>query len=295
MPSLKFPRLRRQAPAPPPPPEPEIDEYADDEDGHGARMGLFEHLDELRMRFFRAAVALVIGTLVGIALAGPALEYLRTPYCQVVALNEAASLGESLTPLDLTQADSDCEFVILGPTGSVVAYFRVSLMIGAALAIPMITYQFLMFVMPGLKRKEKRTILMALPAITVLFVVGTAFAWFVLMPPALGFLEGFQQNLFRSEWTADLYLSFVTSLVFWMGVAFETPLVFFVLGLLGLVGTMTLIRNWRVAVVGAAVAAALITPTIDPVNMFLVMGPLMALYLLSIMLVFVARWLARVN
>ena len=79
-----------------------------------------------------------------------------------------------------------------------------------------------------------------------------------------------------------------------MGVAFETPLVFFVLGLLGLVGTMALIRNWRVAIVGAAVAAALITPTIDPVNMFLVMGPLMALYLLSIILVFIARRLARV-
>ena len=67
----------------------------------------------------------------------------------------------------------------------------------------------------------------------VLFLVGVAFSWFILMPPALGFLEGFQQNLFRSEWTADLYLSFVTSFIFWMGVAFETPLVFFVLGLAG--------------------------------------------------------------
>jgi sec-independent protein translocase protein TatC len=152
-----------------------------------------------------------------------------------------------------------------------------------------------MFVMPGLKRKEKRVILMSLPAITLLFLVGAAFAWFVLMPPALGFLEGFQQNLFRSEWTADLYLSFITSLIFWMGVAFETPLIFFVLGLLGLVSTMVLIRNWRVAVVGAAVAAALITPTIDPVNMFLVMGPLMALYMLSIILVFFARRIARVT
>ena len=207
MPSLKLPRLRRQTTPPPPPTEPDFNDYEDDEDGHGARMGLFEHLDELRMRFFRAAVALVVGTLIGIALAGTALDYLRTPYCQVVALNDAASSGETLTVDDLTTADSECEFVILGPTGGVVAYFRVSLMIGAALAIPMITYQFLMFVMPGLKRKEKRVILMALPAITVLFVIGTAFAWFVLMPPALGFLEGFQQNLFRSEWTADLYLS----------------------------------------------------------------------------------------
>jgi sec-independent protein translocase protein TatC len=138
-------------------------------------------------------------------------------------------------------------------------------------------------------------VLMSLPAVTLLFLVGTAFSWFILMPPALGFLEGFQQNLFRSEWTADLYLSFVTSLIFWMGVAFETPLVFFVLGLLGLVSAMPLIRNWRVAIVGAAVAAAFITPTVDPVNMALVMGPLLALYLMSIGLVFIARRIARID
>jgi sec-independent protein translocase protein TatC len=115
------------------------------------------------------------------------------------------------------------------------------------------------------------------------------------MPPALGFLEGFQRDLFQPEWTADLYLSFVTSLIFWMGVAFETPLVFFVLGLLGLVAPGALVRNWRIAVVGAAIAAALITPTIDPVNMSLVMGPLLTLYTLSIFLVFIARRLARID
>ena len=93
-------------------------------------------------------------------------------------------------------------------------------MMGAGFAIPLITYQLLMFIFPGLTRKERRIVLMSLPAISLLFVVGVVFSWFVLMPPALGFLEGFQQNLFRSEWTADLYLSFVTSLIFWMGVAF---------------------------------------------------------------------------
>lgn len=258
-------------------------------------MGFFEHLNELRIRLFRAAIALVIGTVIGIALATPALEYLREPYCQVVALNQAAAAGEEIDLETVDINEVDCQFVILGPTGSVVAYFRVSLMLGAIIAIPMITYQLLLFVLPGLTRKEKRIVLMSLPAITLLFLVGVAFSWFVLMPPALGFLEGFQQNLFRSEWTADLYLSFVTSLIFWMGVAFETPLIFFVLGLLGIVGTRALITNWRIAIIGAAVAAAFITPTIDPVNMFLVMGPLLTLYLLSIFLVFIARRISRID
>lgn len=296
MPRLRLPRpLRRNFT----PPEPEIDSSEtaeEDEDGHGARMGLFEHLDELRRRLTRAGAALVIGTLIGLGLSGAALDYLRGPYCRIVAENAVRAAEDAgIDPASVVIPDSECKLVTLGPTGGVVAYFRVGLMIGGIIAIPMITYQLLMFVFPGLTRKEKRVVLLALPAIFTLFLVGTAFSWFILMPPALGFLEGFQPNLFRAEWTADLYLSFITALIFWMGVAFQTPLVFFVLGLLGLVTTGALIRNWRLAVVGAAVAAALITPTIDPVNMFLVMGPLLVLYALSVILVFVARRIARLD
>lgn len=251
-------------PKPPAPPPVEAD--ADEDDGNELRMGFFEHLNELRQRVFKALVALVIGTLVGLVFAGEALNFLIAPY------------GDRLAAL--------------GPTEPVVAYFRVSLMLGGILAIPVITYQVLMFVLPGLTKREARVLLMALPAITVLFVVGAAFAWFILVPPALGFLEGFQPTLFRAEWTADLYLSFITSLIFWMGVAFETPLIFFVLAMLGLVSPRALASNWRIAVVGSAVAAAMITPTIDPVNMFLVMGPLLTLFALSIFLVAIGN---RIN
>ena len=80
-----------------------------------------------------------------------------------------------------------------------------------------------------------------------------------------------------------------------MGVAFQTPLVFFIISLMGLVSARTLIRQWRVAVVGASIAAALITPTIDPVNMFLVMAPLLTLYALSIVLVFFGRKMSGID
>lgn len=260
-------------------------------------MGLFDHLDELRRRLTRAGIALVIGTLIGITVSGMALDYLRGPYCHIVEENIVQQAERAGVEADsvIVVAGNDCKLVTLGPTGGVVAYFRVGLLIGGILSIPVITYQLLMFVFPGLTRKEKRTVLLALPAIFILFLIGVAFAWFILTPPALGFLENFQPDLFRSEWTADLYLSFITALIFWMGVAFQTPLVFFVLGLLGLVTPGALIRNWRLAVIGAAVAAALITPTIDPVNMFLVMGPLLVLYSLSIVLVYLARRIARLD
>ena len=246
------------------------------EDGHELRMGFFEHLTELRQRLTKAVISLVIGTVVGFGLAGPALEILRGPYC-------------------LIREPDPCELLIIDPTGTIIVYFRVALMIGGILSVPMMTYQLLMFILPGLTRREKRYVLGSIPATTFLFFIGAFFAWFVLMPPALGFLEGFQPTIFEPEWTADLYLSFVTSLVFWMGVAFQTPLVFFLVSLLGFIGAETLIQQWRIAVIGASIAAALITPTIDPVNMFLVMAPLLALYALSIVLVFFGRKISGID
>jgi sec-independent protein translocase protein TatC len=221
-------------------------------------MSLLEHLEELRDRLFKAAIGLVIGTTIGAIFAGEIFKFLLQPYGRTVQ--------------------------ILDPTGSVTNYFRVALMVGGILAIPLITYQLMAFIIPGLTNREKRIVLTALPAITLLFLIGVMFAWFLLIPPAMDFLANFHSDIFTTEWTADGYLGFVTSLLFWMGVAFETPLVFFVLSILGVITASLLRKNWRIAVVGAAVAAALITPTIDPVNMFLVMGPLLTLYVLSIFL-----------
>ncbi len=234
--------------------------------GEGAQMGLFDHLDELRRRLFFAAAALVIGIIGGIAVATPVLNFLSAPYGRA--------------------------FIVLDPTGGVVQYFRVAIMVGASLALPVITYELLIFILPGLNGKEKKLLILSLPPITLLFIVGVAFAWFILIPPALGFLVNFQPTIFHAEWTADHYLGFVTALLFWMGVAFETPLVFFMLSLFGVVAARQLIKNWQIAIVGSAVAAAVITPTVDPVNMLLVMGPLMALYMLSIVLVSIG---SRIN
>ena len=246
------------------------------EDGHELRMGLFEHLDELRQRLTRAVFSLVVGTVIGVFFTDRVLILLQAPYCGI----------ESVT---------NCELVILDPTGNILIYFKVALMVGGILSIPMVTYQLLMFILPGLTRKEKRYVLLSIPATTALFVIGVVFAWRILLPPALGFLSEFQAQIFEPEWTADGYISFVTSLLFWMGVAFQTPLIFFLISLLGLVSARTLIRQWRFAIVGASIAAALITPTIDPVNMFLVMAPLLTLYSLSIVLVFIGRKLSGVD
>jgi sec-independent protein translocase protein TatC len=223
---------------------------------------LLEHLNELRVRLFRSLLSLLLGVLLAAAFTDRLLKYLIKPY------------GTQLQ--------------ILGPTESIVIYFRVALLAGAIFAIPYITFQLFMFVAPGLTRKEKRWIYLALPATTGLFLVGVAFAWFIMVPAALGFLQNFESDVFRPEWTAERYIAFLTSLLFWIGVSFELPVVVFVLARLGILGPRPLIRNWRLAVVFITIVAAVITPTVDPFNMLLVTAPLLALYVISIGLAAIA-------
>jgi len=198
----------------------ELAEQEEFEDGHELRMGFFEHLDELRQRLTKAVFSLVVGTAIGVFLAERVLVLLQEPYCLIPTVD-------------------NCELVILDPTGNILIYFKVALMVGGILSIPMVTYQFLMFILPGLTRKEKRYVLLSIPATTALFVVGVFFAWRILMPPALGFLNTFQAEIFEPEWTADGYISFVTSLLFWMGVAFETPFLMYFLARFGVVSPET--------------------------------------------------------
>ena len=227
------------------------------------QQSIFDHLNELRMRLFRALIALFAGVIFSAFFTSRLLKYLIKPYGN--------------------------ELKVLGPTESVVMYFRVALMAGAIMAIPYITYQLFMFIAPGLKRGEKRVIYTALPATTGLFLLGVAFAWFIMVPAAMGFLQEFEADIFEADWTAEKYIAFLTTLLFWIGIAFEMPVVVFVLARLGVLGPSVLIQNWRLAVVLITIAAALITPTVDPFNMLLVTAPLLALYVISIGLAAIAR------
>ena len=225
-------------------------------------MGVLEHIDEFRGRLIKAAIALAITSLLTSVFAGDIIKFLIQPY------------GAKLQTL--------------GPTENVITYFRVALLSGAALAMPVIFYQLLAFVVPGLTRAERRWIVRGMPFATLLFVVGILFAWYIMVPAAVDFLANFRSDLFLNEWTAREYISFVVSIAFWIGLSFQTPLVTFILAKVGLVTPGFLARNWRFAVVIVAVVAAIITPTVDPFNMALLMLPLLALYGLSIVLAMLA-------
>jgi sec-independent protein translocase protein TatC len=226
-----------------------------------SRMSFMQHLIELRNRLIKSFGALVVTTIVCAIFTPQILQFLIAPY------------GSVLQTID--------------PTENVSIYFRVAIMSGAILAMPVFVYQLWKFIVPGLEPKETKYIHLLVPGATLLFLVGVAFAWGVMLPSAIGFLANFQSDIFHTDWRADAYIPFVTSLLFWIGVSFETPLIIFFLAKLHVVTWRQLLKGWRFAIVACSIVAAVITPTVDPFNMLLVMVPLVLLYFLS---VFLARF-----
>jgi sec-independent protein translocase protein TatC len=226
-------------------------------------MPLMEHLKELRTRLIRASAALLVTTAGSFFFAKRVLVFLIAP------------MGDTLP-----QA--------LKPTESLGNYMKVALLCGIMLAMPFIVYQVGRFMAPGLTKQERRYLFLLVPGATLSFVAGVAFAYFVMMPAAIPFLQGFMADIIEQQWAIGEYLSFVTSLLLWIGIAFELPLFVFFLAKLGVVNSEMLMRNFKYAILIIAVLAAIITPTVDPMNMMLVMGPLVILYLLGVLLAKIA-------
>jgi sec-independent protein translocase protein TatC len=140
---------------------------------------------------------------------------------------------------------------------------------------------------PGLKRRERALLIVAIPIATLLFLLGMAFAYYIMLPVALPFLLNFLGIVTVPR--PSNYIRFVTGVMFWIGIAFQFPLIIYTLAGLGVVKAKSLASGWRFAILGIAILAAAITPTIDPVNMALVMAPMIVLYFLSIGLAALAQ------
>lgn len=221
-------------------------------------MSIWEHLDELRMRLFYAAIALVITTVISFTVAEKFIDLLSQPIGGI----------EKLVSIDVTE--------------NIGVYMRVSLLGGVILAMPVIVYQLLKFIMPGLTKEENKWVLIAVPMMSLLFLGGVSFAYYIMLPAALPFLTSFAG--IKTIPRPSNYIQFTTNLMFWIGLSFETPLFIFVLAKFKIVNAPMLLKQWRYAIVIIAIIAAVVTPTVDPINMSLMMAPLILLYFLSILL-----------
>jgi sec-independent protein translocase protein TatC len=179
------------------------------------------------------------------------------------------------------------KLVAIEVTESLGVFMRVSLLSGFIIALPVILSQIIAFLSPGLMPSERRWLNIFIPFATLLFIGGVAFNFFIMLPAALPFLIEFLG--IKTTPRLSNYIEFVTGFMFWVGISFELPLLMYILARLRFVSARMLLRGWRYALVIIAVASALITPTGDPINMGLMMLPLVVLYLLSIVLAAFAR------
>ena len=225
-----------------------------------------QHLQELRKRLLYSIIAVIAGTAIAFPFWEKVVVWLKRP---AQALNN----GEGV-PLIATQV-----------TEAFTTSFRVSILAGLILAFPIVLYQVIRFVAPGLTSKEQRYLLAFLPVVLLVFLAGVAFGYLVLTPQALPFLLSFGGEVVQPQIRVSSYVDVMVRLLFWMGIVFETPLIMLLLARIGIANARRFSRFRRYWIVVAFVLGAVITPTVDPVNQALVAIPLLVLYEVGIVLV----------
>jgi sec-independent protein translocase protein TatC len=218
------------------------------------RQPLVEHLREIRNRLLRSVVVLVIVSGVAFFFA----QHVFFPFLMLPA--------------------GDFQPIYTEITELLATYVKVSLLAGFVITLPYIVLQIVMFVRPALLPTERKYLYLALPGVSISFLVGVLFGYFVLLPPALNFLLTFGSDVAQPTIRIGNYVSVVITLLLWLGLSFEMPFLLYLLSRLGIVQPKFLAKQRRWAIVLAFVLGAIITPTFDPLNQTLVAVPLIVLY-----------------
>lgn len=232
-------------------------------------MSLLDHLDELRRRLFRSIIGFLI-----------AFGICWTFHRELFAFLEA--------PI-IPHLPGDQKLSFFSVSEPFLLYFKTSALAALFLASPYLLAQLWGFVSPGLYEKEKRWAVPFIAIGTLFFVSGGAFAYYVAFPFAVQFLLGMGED-FQAVIAASNYLRFLMTVILGLGLMFELPMVIFLLSIIGVVSPSFLLRHFRWAVVLIFVAAAIITPTPDILNLLIFALPTLGLYLLGVFAAMVVEW-----
>jgi sec-independent protein translocase protein TatC len=272
-----------------PPPRDRFDDV--DPELDGARMPLLEHLRELRSRVIKAGIATLVALVIGMVFAKDVIDLLVAPVKQVLP-----GTGEP-TRMDLLYHDitrpltyipgwsyiiasqARGDLTMIGSLEGVWTWLRAAFVLGGLLALPIIAWQVWQFVAPGLYKTERRVVLPLTVASTLLFLTGSSFAYFLIVPMAFSFFLTFL-DLEATLSIEDAVLTVIRITVAF-GVCYQLPVVVWFLARIGLIDHRDMIRYFRYAVVGIFIIAAAVTPP-DILTQFFLAVPLCALYGASI-------------
>ncbi len=222
-------------------------------------MTVVEHLDELRTRLIRSLIYVSVGVLICLCIGKQILRFLEKPAGNITF--QALSMEEPI-----------------------VVFVKVACYGGIILASPFLLFEICRFIAPGLTKKERQILAPIVIGSPILFIAGAAFAYCFILPSMLHFFSSFGQGVSPINQRLDFYISLVSTILLYMGLCFQLPMVIFALSFTNIVNSKILISIWRYAIFAAAVVAAIITPDPTAMSMLLVMGALTMLYFVSIVL-----------
>jgi sec-independent protein translocase protein TatC len=255
------------SPAPDEPDNRDDPDDLDDRGEAGAKMSFLEHLDELRKRLMVAIAALGVGFLICLAFIGRIFEFIMKP------LQQMLPAGSKL--------------IYTEPTEAFMLQLKIAALGGLFIATPVILWQLWLFVAPGLYSHEKKFAIPFIFLSTVFFVLGALFSHYVVFPWAWVFLASFSTDYMMFAPKIASVFSLYSQMVLAMGLIFEMPTVVFFLARMGVVTAGFLLRHFKYAVLIIFILAAVITPTGDMVTQSLMAGPMIGLYLLSVLIAWV--------
>jgi sec-independent protein translocase protein TatC len=225
-------------------------------------MTFLDHLEELRWRIIYS----LIGIIVGAVICGVFIDFL----IDVVLLNPARKVGADLQNLK--------------PFGQVFLYFQVAIAGGLILSIPNVFYQLWRFISPALRKREKKYILSIVVFSSFCFLIGIAFAYFVMLPLTLNFAAHFGSTTIKNQFAIDEYMSIIFSVMLGAALIFELPMISFFLSKLGILKPSYMRKYRRHSIIIIMVLAALLSPGTDPVSQVVLAVPLIILYEVSIII-----------
>ncbi len=238
------------------------------------RMTFWQHLGELRTRLFRSMLYILVCTGVAWFYKGAVIDLLTVP---------------------LFRYDPEIILTVLSVQEAFLLYIRIAIYCGIAAASPLVLLELWGFILPALRPRERRMILPVLPLVLFLFIAGVLFIYYQLVPVSVAILLGMAKIEFNIMLTVDRYLNFVLGLCMAGGIMFEMPIVLAILGYLELVSSRSLWQKSNIAVVVLLVVSAVITPTGDAFTMILFTLPLLALYFVSTLVVWLIERRIRRN
>ena len=247
---------------------------------------LMEHLKELRNRILISLAAFVVGILIAFAVWNPIFNFLTEPICAA-----------------LDDRGQECQLVLIKLQEGFFVAFRISVMGGFILAFPIIAWQLWRFVAPGLYKSEKGAFLPFLISSPVMFTIGAAFAFYVVLPIAFSFFLGFQQMMgtqpgagsaivpvapgtagIQFQGSMEQYLSLTTNFILAFGLCFQLPVLLTLMGKAGLISSQGLAGMRRYAIVLILILAAVVTPP-DMMSQIILFAAIYPLYEVSIFLI----------